>query len=136
MIWWTFDLSQHLGYFQDQNVVDLCVGLLHTFLQRQVQKVNTTSNSSINNSSSINRSDERGRAPLTSSPLSPKKRVPSSESSSVRDWEDPPPCPKCSGLNDRLLGEATKVNGLMRRIQEQQQEVRGGDYHVLVFVFA
>ena len=48
-----------------------------------------------------------------------------SDSSSARDWEDPPPCPKCSALNDRLLGEATKVNGLMRRIQEQQQEVGG-----------
>lgn len=39
------------------------------------------------------------------------------------DWEGPPPCSKCSVLNDRLLGEATKVNGLMRRIQEHQEEV-------------
>lgn len=56
------------------------------------------------------------------------KRSPTSDSSSVRDWEDPTPCTKCSTLNDRLLGEATKVNGLMRRIQEQQQEVRGGGW--------
>lgn len=47
----------------------------------------------------------------------------SSGSSSVWDWELPPPCSKCSALNDRLLGEATKVNGLMRRIQEHQEEV-------------
>ncbi|CBN78197.1 hypothetical protein Esi_0103_0045 [Ectocarpus siliculosus] len=48
----------------------------------------------------------------------------SSSSSGVWDWEGPPPCRKCSVLNDRLLGEATKVNGLMRRIQEHQEELK------------
>ncbi|CAN0465428.1 unnamed protein product [Ectocarpus sp. 12 AP-2014] len=44
-------------------------------------------------------------------------------SSGVWDWGGPPPCSKCSVVNDRLLGEATKVNGLMRRIQEHQEEL-------------
>ncbi|CAM9553492.1 unnamed protein product [Ectocarpus sp. 8 AP-2014] len=48
----------------------------------------------------------------------------SSSSSGVWDLEGPPPCSKCSVLNDRLLGEATKVNGLMRRIQEHQEELK------------
>ncbi|CAM9729408.1 unnamed protein product [Ectocarpus sp. 12 AP-2014] len=47
----------------------------------------------------------------------------SSGSSGVWDWGGPPPCSKCSVMNDRLLGEATKVNGLMRRIQEHQEEL-------------
>lgn len=87
---------------------------------------NNSGSSNNNNRGSGNRSDETsGRPPSASSLLSPKKRTPASDSSSVRDWEDPPPCPKCSALNDRLLGEATKANGLMRRIQEQQEEVGG-----------
>ncbi|CAM9502484.1 unnamed protein product, partial [Hapterophycus canaliculatus] len=46
----------------------------------------------------------------------------SGRSTIARDWEDPLPCSKCCVLNDRLLREATKVNGLMRQVQEHQQE--------------
>eukprot|EP00903_Cladosiphon_okamuranus_P010449 g9885.t1 len=86
---------------------------------------NNSSSSNSNNRSCGNRGDASGRRPSTSSSLFPKERASASDSSScVRGWEDPQPCPKCSALNDRLLGEATKVNGLMRRFQEQQLETK------------
>lgn len=43
---------------------------------------------------------------------------------SKRERDEPQPCKKCSELEERLSGEATKANRLMRRIRDHQQEVR------------
>lgn len=39
--------------------------------------------------------------------------------------EDEKPCRKCPELEERLLAEATRVNDMMRKIRDHQQEVIG-----------
>ncbi|CAM9146726.1 unnamed protein product, partial [Scytosiphon promiscuus] len=83
----------------------------------------------VNKSRSKHNDDDSDQSPSRSRPKSRPSSTSTagrasshSGSAGVRDREDPLPCSKCCTLDDRLLREATKVNGLMRQVQEHQQE--------------
>ncbi|CAM9235190.1 unnamed protein product [Ectocarpus sp. 13 AM-2016] len=112
-----------LADFRDARSMGAAVGEEHSRARKN----------SMDDEAHLNKSDsdhDANFSPSKSPSSASLRRVPgttsgagSSVSSGVWDWGAPPPCSKCSVMNDRLLGEATKVNGLMRRIQEHQEEL-------------
>lgn len=60
---------------------------------------------------------------------------PSEKATKTETAEAPPPqCKKCSALEEKLLEEATKTNGFMRRIRDHEQEVKPNVYGTVFYI--